>query len=161
MAAKPEVVAYLVEHLKKFSTEDLRDQLASEGVTSREFEDALTEAKKEAAKPKRKPNLAAMALMAGGVAAAATGALVSLNRKPAPRAPAAATAAATAAASESGYVGHYGYVVRLPKNYVAVQSFTDTRKAVEIVHFCKAGTDPTEFVDEKLFGQLGIVRLQA
>jgi hypothetical protein len=29
-----------------------------------------------------------------------------------------------------------------------------------VVHFCKIGTDPTELLDEDLFGQLGIVRLE-
>jgi hypothetical protein len=30
----------------------------------------------------------------------------------------------------------------------------------EVIHFCKAGTDPTNLLDEGLYGPLGIVRLE-
>ena len=60
---------------------------------------------------------------------------------------------------EAGFVGKYGYVVRLPEGYSAVQSFKDNTKTIEVVHFCRLGTDPTNFLNEGLFGQLGIVRL--
>ncbi len=158
MAAKPEVVAYLVENLKKFSVEALRDQLKEEGVGAADFDEALKAAQKEAAAPKRKSSLAGKIFLAGGLAAVAVAALVSLSRKPEEPPPAPAPIPSP---EESGYIGHYGYVVRLPKDYVAVQRFKDDQKTIELVYFCKSGTDPTQFLDEGLYGQLGIVRLQA
>lgn len=59
------------------------------------------------------------------------------------------------------FLGHYGYVVHIPKKYVAVQEFKDKKKTVETVYFCKTGTDPTNFLDEGIYGPLGIVRLEA
>lgn len=158
MAAKPEVVAYLAQHLKKFTVEQLREQLAQEGISPDEFDEALKEAKKAA--QRRKSNMAVKVFLAGGVAAGAVAALVSLNQKPAEQTPAPAPPPIVSP-EESGYVGHYGYVVRLPKDYVAQQSFKDDQKTVELVYFCKAGTNPTQFLNEGLYGQLGIVRLQA
>lgn len=159
MAAKPEVVTYLVEHLKKFSIEQLREQLTLEGISAAEFDEALKAAQKQAAAPpRRKSSLAGKVFLAGGLAAVVVAALVSLNHKPEeePAAP-----PPVVSPEESGYVGHYGYVVRLPKDYVAMQNFKDNQKTIELVYFCKAGTDATQFLNEGLFGQLGIVRLQA
>ncbi|OGR84525.1 MAG: hypothetical protein A3J74_01635 [Elusimicrobia bacterium RIFCSPHIGHO2_02_FULL_57_9] len=69
----------------------------------------------------------------------------------------------TAAGTVQGeaFIGHYGYVVHLPKNYMAVQEFKDKKKTRETVYFCKTGTDPTNLLDEGIFGPLGIVRLEA
>ncbi|MBI3551161.1 MAG: hypothetical protein HY077_01475 [Elusimicrobia bacterium] len=158
MAAKPEVVAYLLENLKKFSANQLREQLAQEGISQKEFDEAFSAAQQAAlAAPARKPSPAGKIFLAGAGAAVIIAALVSLSHKPAeePPPPPPATSA------ESAYVGHYDYVVRLPKDYVAVQKFKDDRKTIEQVYFCKAGTDPTQFLNEGLYGQLGIVRLQA
>ena len=57
-------------------------------------------------------------------------------------------------------IGHAGWVVRLPKDYVGVSDFADSSKRRQIVYFCKKGTDPTNFLNEGLFGQLGIVKLE-
>jgi len=89
---------------------------------------------------------------------AAGAALLTLRREPAP-APAAATTVVSAT-GESAFLGNTGYVIRLPKNYEAIASFQDRGKNVEIVHFCRSGTDPTNFLNPGLFGQLGIVRLE-
>jgi len=64
------------------------------------------------------------------------------------------------ASGESGYVGHRGWVVRLPKEYVGMSEFKDKGKTHQVVHFCKHGTDPTSFLNEGLFGQMEIVRLE-
>ncbi len=158
MAAKPEVVSYLRQHLKQFTLAQLRAQLAQEGVSDMEFDEALKEAK-TAPPPPKKSGIAAKIFLAGGLAAVIIAALVSLSHKPEDE-PAAPPPAPAAAPSESGFVGHYGYVVRLPKEYTAVQNFVDEKKTVELVYFCKAGTDPTQFLNEGLYGQLGIVRLR-
>lgn len=112
----------------------------------------------EPIKPSKPQGGAGRVFIIVGVSAVALAALFSLKTKPA--APPAPQSRAQNAAGESGFVGHYGYVVRLPAEYKAVQGFKDERKTLEVVHFCKMGTDPTNFLNEGLYGQLGIVRLE-
>jgi hypothetical protein len=150
--ARLEVVSYLRENLKKHPAEALRQQLAQEGVTDAEFKEALALAKLPPA------GRGARALLVAGASLLAVAVLFYFTQKPA--APPPAPSAPAGASGESGFVGRHGFVVRLPKDYVAIQSFKDLEKTVEIVHFAKAGTDPTNFVDEGLFGPLGIVRLE-
>ncbi|MBI3565512.1 MAG: hypothetical protein HY079_09985 [Elusimicrobia bacterium] len=160
---RPEVVEYLRENLPKFPVEALRRQLYEEGVSDIDFEHCLAEAlrspkltqtsRKTAAKPASK---AAKVMLAAGVALILLVGLYALSQKPsAPSAP----ADAGASTGESGFVGAHGWVIRLPKDYVGVSQFKDSSKRVEIVHFCKRGTDPTNFLNEGLFGEMGIVRL--
>jgi hypothetical protein len=40
-----------------------------------------------------------------------------------------------------------------------MSDFKDSTKKIEIVHFAQRGTDPTNFLNEGLFGQMGIIRL--
>jgi hypothetical protein len=157
--ARPDVVAYLRENLKKFPEDVLRRQLASDGVDEKEFKEALLEIKKPPrTKIKAKASGAlGRALMAAGLSSVIAAVLVAVFQKPPTPKP---TIESSAAGGQSGFVGHYGYVVRLPEGYAAVQSFKDQAKTVEVVHFCRSGTDPTSFLDEGLFGQLGIVRLE-
>ena len=152
---RPDVVDYLRQTLPKFKLEDLRRQLETEGVSERDFEDSLEAAlSKKAAPSARKPNPAAL-LLGVGVALIAGAALFAVSQKgPAePR-------QGLESAKESGFIGRGGWVVRLPKDYVAVSEFKDQAKTDQLVHFCKRGTDPTNFLDEGLFGPLGIVRLE-
>lgn len=158
MAAKPEIVVYLRQHLKQFTAAQLRAQLAQEGVSDMEFDEALKEAKLPPP-PAKKSGLAAKIFLAGGLAAVIIAALVSLSKKP-DEETSGPPSAPPVMPSESGFVGHYNEVVRLPKEYTAVQNFQDEAKTIELVYFCKAGTDPTQFLNEDLFGQLGIVRLR-
>ena len=157
---EPAVVSYLQQNMKKFPIDELRRQLASEGVSDQDFDDAL-----KAALRSPRPSQggggrakAARVLMAAGGAAAVLALLIILaglsknDRSP--------SGSSITAASQSAYVGHYGYVISLPPDYAAVQSFKDSKKTLEVVHFCKTGTDPTNFLDEGLYGQLGIVRLE-
>lgn len=158
---RPEVVAYLKENLKKFPADELRGQLSREGVTDAEFDASLKEALKpvpEHTKVKaRASGMLARVLMLGGTVAILAAAALAVFQRP-PAAPATAGAAA-AGVSESGFVGQAGYVIKLPPGYSAVQAFKDERRTIEVVHFCRSETDPTNFLDEGLFGQLGIVRL--
>lgn len=160
---RPEVVNYLRENLPKFSVEALRRQLAEEGVSDIDFEHCLAEAlrgpKTVPASKKPKPaGKAAKLMLVAGLALIVGVGLYALSQKPsAPPAPDASTSAPSS--GESGYVGSRGWVVRLPKDYVGVSQFKDESKTVEIVHFCKRGTDPTNFLNDGLFGQMGIVRL--
>lgn len=61
--------------------------------------------------------------------------------------------------SESAFIGHSGYILRLPKGYTAVASVQGEKKTNETIYFCKKGTDPIHFLNEGLFAQLGIIRL--
>lgn len=166
--AQPEVVQYLRENLKNFPIDKLRAQLAEEGISDVDFDEALKVALRTPADappgeppPKKKSRAGALMLMAGGGLIALIGAIVALGSRETASPDARAEPAATAPRSAEGaFVGHSGYVVRLPKDYMAVQSFRDPGKKMEVVHFCKVGTDPTQFLHEGLFGQLGIVKLE-
>lgn len=166
--ALPQVVHYLRENLKSFPIDTLRAQLAEEGISDVEFDEALKVALRTpaepapgAAPPKKKSRAGALMLVAGGGLIALIGGIVAFGSREDTAADAPADPiAVTPRATEGAFVGHTGYVVRLPKDYMAVQSFRDPGKKVEIVHFCKIGTDPTQFLHEGLFGQLGIVKLE-
>lgn len=155
---RPDVVAYLQENLPKFPIEELRRQLHEEGVSEWEFNDSLAEAlrsardtKKTAARrPASGPLLLALAALA-----LAGAAIFALSRQPAPP-----PAEEGVEAGESGFVGPSQWVVRLPQGYVGTIRFKGPGKRHEIVHFSPKGTDPTNFLNEGLFGQLGIVRLE-
>src|SRR5690242_18484975 len=136
---RPEVVDYLRQHLTSFKVEDLREQLACEGVSDDDFQDSLDAALKAAA---RKP-----------VKRGAAG-LLSLRRASVPAAPPSGPDAP--AGQAAAFVGHSGYVVRLPAGYKAVSSFRDRGQQDEVVHFCRQETDPSSLIDEGLFGPLGI-----
>jgi hypothetical protein len=156
----PDVVAYLQENLPKHPVEELRRQLFAEGVSDIDFQDCLaaalraprTATKKVSLRPSNK---AAQLLLALGVLVIAGVALFALSQKSAPSAD-----SPVAAAGESGFVGPSQWVVRLPQNYAGVVGFKDKTKQHEVIHFCPAGTDPTNFLNEGLFGQLGVVRLE-
>lgn len=157
---EPDVVAYLQANLKNYPIEQLRSQLASEGVSEVDFDEALKAALRgpapgaAAARAKPKGKAAALFLVVGIAAIAGLAAFVALTEKPeAPSAP-------VSSGGDSAFVGATGYVVHLPKDYSAVARFKDRSKTTEVVHFCKTGTDPTNFLNEGLFGQLGIVRLE-
>lgn len=156
-----DVVEYLRENLPKFSVDALRRQLLDEGVSEEEFDESLGEAlrdPKTVKLPPRGPQAspAKKALLFGGVVALAVAAVTALMSGPAARP---GSRGAEGAAGESAYVGAHGWVLRLPKDYAAYTEFKGPGKSVEIVHFAKRGTDPTSFLDEGLYGPMGIVRL--
>jgi hypothetical protein len=159
---RPEVVNYLRENLPKFPVEALRRQLYAEGVSDIDFEHCLAEAlrgpRTAATSRKAKPaGKGAKIMLAAGLAMIVGVGLYALSQKPAEPPPDPADAAPPS--GESGYVGAHGWVVRLPKDYVGFSHFRDDSKSVEIVHFAKRGTDPTNFLNDGLFGQMEIVRL--
>jgi hypothetical protein len=159
---KPDVVAYLQANLKKHPIDALRRQLADDGVGDVDFDDSLKAVMNAPvtapAAPHGGPSHASVAFLVIGVAlVAGIAVLITLRREPAAPPPSSTVVSAT---GESAFVGHTGYVIRLPKGYEAAAAFKDSEKTVEVVHFCRAGTDPTNFLHEGLFGQLGIVRLE-
>jgi hypothetical protein len=160
---RPDVVEYLREHLKNFPIETLRKQLAEEGVTDADFNDSLTEAERTPAptKPKSPPakpaNVAALAFLVIGVALILAIGVYAISQKP-KLAPLEGNTENPS--GESAFIGHAGWIVRLPKDYAGVSDFTDSSKRSQVIYFCKKGTDPTNFLNEGLFGQLGIVKLE-
>jgi len=157
---KPEVVAYLQANLKKHPIDELRRQLAQEGVGDVDFDDSLKAAMRAPAAlaPGASSHWASVAFLVVGVAIVAALVVLLTRQSETPRPPSTSTTVISAT-GESAFVGNTGYVIRLPKGYEAAAAFKDEKKTIEIVHFCRAGTDPTNFVHEGLFGQLGIVRL--
>ncbi|UPT74033.1 MAG: hypothetical protein M0D55_19770 [Elusimicrobiota bacterium] len=161
---RPDVVEYLRENLKSFPVDILRKQLAEEGISDVDFNESLAQAlrapttvSKTLSKPKGKASTAAIAFLCVGVAIIVSVGLFALGQKPA----APTTEGNTENPSgESGFIGHAGWIVRLPKDYVGISDFKDSGKQHQIVYFCKKGTDPTNFLNEGLFGQLGIVKLE-
>jgi hypothetical protein len=155
---KPDVVAYLKEHLKQHTVEDLRRQLSSEGVCAEDFQDSLNAAMK--APSANAPSRGGVIFL---ILAALIIALIALSFSARRQDGAASPASGTVVAPSgtAAFVGRGGYVVALPKGYEAVFGASDERNPIELVHFCKKGTDPTNFLHEGLFGQMGIVRLQA
>lgn len=157
----PEVVAYLQENLPKYPVEELRRQLYAEGVSDLDFQDCLaaalraprTETKKRAVSGVNER--AAKALLALGALVVIAVGLFALSRKAAPPPEPAADAS-----GESGFVGPSQWVVRLPQGYAGVTGFKDPGRKHEVVHFCPKGTDPTNLLNEGLYGQLGVVRLE-
>jgi hypothetical protein len=161
---RPDVVEYLKDNLKSFPVEVLRKQLADEGVGDVDFTDSLAAAlrapvtaKSTPATKTRTASTAAIAFLCVGAAAILSIGLFALNSKTKLSPPEGNT---TNPSGESGFIGHAGWVVRMPKDYVGVSNFADSSKQHQIVFFCKKGTDPTNFLNEGLFGQLGIVKLE-
>ncbi|OGS36776.1 MAG: hypothetical protein A2506_01660 [Elusimicrobia bacterium RIFOXYD12_FULL_66_9] len=159
MTVRPEVIEYLRENLSKFPVDVLRSQLYGEGVSDLDFEDCLAlalRAPKTLTQKTKAPAKGAKAfLFIGLVLILGAGLLALLSRTPPPE----KTDGPESASGESGYVGNRGWVVRLPKDYVGISEFKDKAKSHFLVHFCKRGTDPTNFLNEDLFGQMEIVRL--
>ena len=160
---RPDVVEYLKENLKSYPVEVLRKQLADEGVSDQDFTDSLAVALRapttvsKTIPAKRKTSLAAIAFLCVGVAIILSIGFYALSQKPKLSRGEGNTENPS---GESGFIGHAGWIVRLPKDYVGVSDFRDGARQHQVVYFCKKGTDPTNFVNEGLFGQLGIVKLE-
>lgn len=160
---REDVVAYLQTHLPKFSVDDLREQLVSEGVSDAEFDEALKTARTTPAPGAKKRGARAVLaklLLFGGAATVVLGAVLALSGRGSAPEKASGPPSAPATTPISAWVGKSGYVVRLPEGYTATQSFKDQDPRIEVVHFYKVGLDPTSLLDEGLYGPLGIVRLE-
>ncbi len=160
---RTELVDYLKENISLFSSEELRRRLAEDGVSDLDFDDSLKAALAPASKAVKKPlgrNRKLIFLASGALLCLGAGLMVfqsppsSPSRYPQEKEDGIAQA-------QSAFLGHYGYVVHLPPGYGYAQEFTDPQKTVERVYFAKAGTSRIDFIDTGLYGQLGIVRLDA
>jgi hypothetical protein len=167
----PDIIAYLQDNIKKYPVDALREQLRAEGISEPDIEEALKVALrsnkpaplpaaplKGLPDPKKRRNSFIFACAAAGGLIGLAIFMMNAPEQPGPGKD--KPGEVQVDNPESAYIGRLGFVVHLPQGYMAVpsaQSATDSR---EIVHFCKTGTDPTQFTDEGLFGPLGIVRLE-
>jgi len=163
--ANPELVQYIRQHLKIHGESAVRAQLLAEGIAPEEVDAAF------ASIPKPKPKLyvtgkpAVLALCAGAILIGIA-AYVALVK---PRSPDETSAPeggpqkpGPAAADDAGiFRGHYGYMFKLPPGYQAAGGFDDPLKSHEVVHIYPSGTNPTHFIHDGLYGQLGILRIEA
>ncbi len=162
MTTRPDVIAYLHENLSKFPVEKLKQQLLDEGITEAEFSAALNATQTRRRRNRARVLLGRMLLIGGltlvGIALAVHFMQDAPKTDAEPGTP--HSQATTASGTESAFLGKTGYVLKLPKDYVAVAYLKDGDPDDEIVHFCRAGTDPSNFLNEGLYGELGIVRLE-
>jgi len=164
---RPEIVDYLKENINLYPPMELRRRLADEGVSDVDFDDSLKAAlapPPPKAKKRLSRNRKLLFMASGALLCLGAGLLVfqqssgpsSSSSSPETDAPATAIGSA-----QSAFLGHYGYVVSLPPGYGYASEFTDPQKTDERVYFAKTGTQRADFIDTGLYGQLGIVRLDA
>jgi len=168
--ADAELVEYIKENLPRYGEKALREQLSKDGVDADEIETALAGAKAAAgaviAKARHRKRLALIAT-AGGFILIGLAVVLSTNKPPAPEAPKDAAAEAAADIGDIGDVmgeetvfrGHYGYMLKLPPRYGTHQTFLDPRKTHERVFIFPEGTNYQHFINEGLYGPMGILRL--
>jgi hypothetical protein len=176
--ADPELVDYIRKNIAQYGADALLDQLKKDGVSPEDIKSALEEAQNEKApsitlgtanKPlpkKPKSKLALFAVLCGAVLIVSAG-LLSLKKPPPapleterPSAPADPDIADTLGADDGDiFRGHYGYMLKLPPEYETFQQFLDPKKTQERVYIFPKGTSHQHFINEGLFGPMGILRL--
>ncbi len=160
---RPELIEYFKENLKNFSIPELRQRLSEEGIPDVDFDESLKAALAPPAKnsPKSLSRNRKLIFMTIG-AFLCVGAGLMLFESPSPTSQS-STARTSAAISQAHavFLGRYGYVVHLPPGYGYLEQFRGPRKTVERVYFAKVGSHSSDFIDTGLYGQLGIVRLDA
>ena len=165
--ANPELVRYIRQHMKAHGESAIREQLLAEGIAPEEVDSAFACLPKPRQPLRAKGKRAILALCAG-TALIGVAAYVAMQKPHSPdeTTPAQSNppppAAGASSADETGiFRGHYGYMFKLPAGYEAVGGFDDPAKTHEVVHVYPRGTNPTHFIHEGLYGQLGILRIEA
>lgn len=167
--ANPELIAYIRSHLQSHGEAAVRERLLADGIDPQEVDDAFAALPKPKASARPQGKLAVFAVCAG-VLLVGVAAYLSLEKPKeegagtdasAPPSEGASGTAKTPALDEGVFKGHYGYMLKLPAGYQAAGGFADALKVNERVHLYPAGTNPTHFIHEGLYGQLGILRLEA
>lgn len=166
--ADPKLVAYLRQNVPKYGEQPIKDKLIEEGLTETEVDEALAVAIKP--ERKKKPTL----VIALGFSIFVIGAVLvffSLE-KPVPATggverpavggaePGTAPPPSAPVVPKGPLLGHYGWMLQVPPGYATQTAFKDLGNRTEVVYFFPEGTDPTNFVNEGLYGQLGIMRLE-
>lgn len=163
----PELLSYIRTHLKTHGAEAVRKQLLADGVEAARVDSALAEVSASPKKPGPPRRSLAVFALSGGVLLLAIAGYLSMQKAPEPRQASAPDSDRprpdTGLAQEQEdnvFRGHYGYMLKLPAGYGASGGFSDPGKTLEVVHLFPIGTDPTHFIHEGLYGQLGIVRME-
>lgn len=147
------LVEYIRKHLKQFGADALCQKLREEDVPEAEIQEALKAALKS---PQQKPNLIRIVLLLVVIGAIAWVYLspdhpsLSSFRNGGPK-----------PGSEKTFMGHYGYILQVPEGYNTLSDFLDSEKTREVVYLFPKGLDPSHLTNEGLYGQLGILRLEA
>ena len=148
----PKLVAYLRKHVPRFG---------EEGVSESEVDEALA----AAIKPPKKMPLGVYAVC-GAVMLGAIAAYLSLDKaQTTPEAGSSAAAPKEAVPAQPDpakgpFMGYYGYLLQVPPGYSTQTGFKDLGNRTEVVFLFPEKTDPTNFGNEGLYGQLGIMRLE-
>lgn len=157
--ADPELVEYLRKNLKQFGGKALREKLVSEGVAEADIDAAMAVAIRP---PQKGPRLG-MYVVFAAVAVTAVSLYMAID-KPTKNPPLSATPAAELTGADkpnkSAFMGHYGYMLKVPDGYISQSSFKDMNNTTELVYLYPEKTDPTNLANEGLYGQLGILRLE-
>jgi hypothetical protein len=165
--ANPELVQYIRQHLKAHGESAIREQLLDEGIAPEEV-DAAFACLPKPKQPLRAKGKPAILALCAGAALIGVAVYVALQKPHSPdeTSPAQGNspppAAGASSADETGiFRGHYGYMFKLPAAYEAVGGFDDPMMSHEVVHVYPRGTNPTHFIHDGLYGQLGILRIEA
>ncbi len=142
---REEVVFYLKSNLGKFPLSELKAQLLSEGVSEEEIKSALKAAKRAQSRER----FGRFLMILGGVALFSS--LVFIFLRPT-RPPLGVPVTSPV------FISHFGYTLHIPDGYEAIIDKKTRRR--ETVFFCQKGTDPSTFLDQSLYGELGILRLK-
>jgi len=174
----PELVDYIRKNIAQFGADALLDQLKKDGVPPEEIKAALECAVNEKPAPSaadkplppkprpKQSKIALFAVLAGAVLVVSAG-LLSLDKPKPPKSdgePAAASPSMNLPGSlgaDDGDIfrGHYGYMLKLPPEYETYEQFLDPQKTQERVYIFPKGTSHQHFINEGLFGPMGILRL--
>ncbi len=142
---KEEIVFYLKSNLGKFPFSELKAQLLSEGVSEEDIKDALKAAKRAQSRER----FGRFLMVLGGLALFSSVVFIFLRptrqRLGNP-------------ITSPVFLSPFAYTLHIPNGYEAVVDQRTKRR--ETVFFCQKGTDPSTFLDQSLYGQLGIVRLK-
>ncbi|MFA5139539.1 MAG: hypothetical protein WC728_09940 [Elusimicrobiota bacterium] len=159
-----DIVSYIRANVPRYGEAAVKEFLAKEGLSAADIEAAFAEAEEDD-EPVGKPNIALYALVCG-VLLLAGAVYLGLSGRSASDPKAVRENPEDGlgdiqVTTESPFRGHYGYILNLPPGYEAHRSFADAQKTLEVVHLCPKGTSPTNFLHEGLYGQLGILRIEA
>ncbi|MDE2291744.1 MAG: hypothetical protein KGL53_06645 [Elusimicrobia bacterium] len=172
--ADARLVDYIRQNAPAFGADVLRKHLLTQGVAPEDLEAAMSEALPTMpplvaipappppgaipptvpGRKRRKPKAAVIiGALAGGFGLMAVSYFMG-NTPSQPPKPSAA------AEEPSLFHGADDFILKLPAGYKATDTYSDAEKTVEVVYIYPEGTDPQQFIDEGLYGSLGILKLK-
>ena len=158
--ANQELVAYFRKHWKQYGSDALRNKLLEEGLDENEVNAALAEAAPKSKTKVRKPLylfIAVVVLIIFVIWIFESGPEDTQQQTLASKQP---PVRENLNDPHQAFMGHYGYVIRLPLGYEALSNFKDPEKTIEQVYLFPKGTDLNNLPDERIYAALGILRLE-